>query len=121
MRFLIDADLPRDTVGLLASYGHVAIDARDVGLRTAPDPDVARYAREHDLILVTADWGFGDVRVYPPGTSPGIVVLGLPDRATGREILRVLRTLLDDAQAVAKLPGRLAVVERGRIRFRPPV
>jgi predicted nuclease of predicted toxin-antitoxin system len=31
MRFLIDADLPRRTAGLLKTYGHEAVDVRDVG------------------------------------------------------------------------------------------
>ena len=29
MRFLIDADLPRDSAAVLVSYGHVEIDVRD--------------------------------------------------------------------------------------------
>lgn len=47
MRFLIDADLPRSTKAVLEKYGHEAIDARDVGLRKAKDPIVARYAQDH--------------------------------------------------------------------------
>ncbi|GAH98136.1 unnamed protein product [marine sediment metagenome] len=33
MQFLIDEDLPRSTGDLLRSYGHKAIDVRDIGLR----------------------------------------------------------------------------------------
>ena len=60
MRFLIDADLPRDTATFLASYGHVAVDSRDVGLKSAADPQIAEYARVNGLCILTADWGFSD-------------------------------------------------------------
>lgn len=43
MRFLIDADLPRSTKALLEKYSHEAIDVRDIGLRHAKDPVIARY------------------------------------------------------------------------------
>jgi hypothetical protein len=120
MRFLIDADLPRDIGTLLASYGHVGIDIRDVGLGRAKDPHVASYAMENGLCIVTGDWGFSDIRVYPPDQHAGIVVIGLPAHATRPAILRTFAFLLDRPDLVALLPGRLAIVEKNRIRLRPP-
>ncbi len=69
---------------------------------------------------MTGDWGFADIRVYRPQDYHGIVLVGVPDRATPAEILGVLQTLLDKPALVALLPGRLAVVERHMIRLRPP-
>jgi len=43
MRFLVDADLPRSTASVLASFGHQAPDVRDVGMREADDPTIAAY------------------------------------------------------------------------------
>lgn len=120
MRFLIDADLPRDIAGLLASYGHVGIDARAVGLRKADDPEIAAYARDNSLALLTGDWGFSDIRVYPPGQYHGIVVVGLPADSTVGIIISVIRVLLNLPDLVALLPGRLAIVEKNRVRLRPP-
>lgn len=56
MRFLIDADLPRDTAAFVASYGHVGIDVRDVGMRHAEDSEIAAYAIQNGLCIVTVDW-----------------------------------------------------------------
>ena len=53
MRFLIDADLPRDVVAILASYGHVAIDVRDIGMRSADDSEIAAYALQNGLCIIT--------------------------------------------------------------------
>ena len=121
MRFLIDADLPRNTAPLLISYGHSAADVRDLGMRHAKDPEIAAYAQQQGLCLVSADWGFSDIRHFPPEQYHGIVVLGLPEHATGKDTLEVLRVLLERPEIVDQLPGRLAVVEKRRIRLRPPL
>ena len=45
MRFLIDACLPKEFSDAVASYGHVAIDAHDIGMGRADDSDIAAYAQ----------------------------------------------------------------------------
>jgi hypothetical protein len=119
VRFLIDADLPRSVKPLLERHGHEAIDARDVGLRSAEDPVLARYAQEHGACLLTGDFGFADIRNYPPATYSGIAVLELPRDATAAFILRLLESFILQTEMLARLPGRLAIVKPGRIRLRP--
>jgi predicted nuclease of predicted toxin-antitoxin system len=119
MRFLIDADLPRSTQQLLESYGHVAIDVRDIGLGRAKDDEIARYAQSNGFCLITGDWGFSDIRHYSPQQHAGIVVVGVSDGATPPQIMAVIRSLLERDDLVVKLPGRLAIVEKGRVRLRP--
>jgi predicted nuclease of predicted toxin-antitoxin system len=121
MHFLIDADLPRSTAALVISYGHTAHDVRDLGMRHAKDPDIAAYAQREGLCLVSADWGFSDIRHFPPDQYHGIVVLGLPPHATGAQTLDVLRLLLEQPDVIEHLPRRLAIVEPSRIRLRPPI
>ena len=87
MRFLIDADLPRSAKPLLEKYGHEAVDVRDIGLRHAKDAVIARYAVDHQACLITGDFGFADVRNYPPASYHGIVVLELPRDANAKLIL----------------------------------
>ncbi len=119
MRFLIDADLPRSTKPLLERFGHEAIDVRDIGLRSAKDPVIARYAQDHQACLLTGDFGFADKRNYPPETYYGIVVLGLPRDATAAFILNLIEEMLLQSKVLARLPRKLAIVEAGRIRLRP--
>ena len=120
MRFLIDADLPRATSALLASFNHHPIDVRDIGMRHADDSEIAAHARQNNLCLLTGDWGFSDIRVYPPEQYAGIVVIGLPAHSTRLAILAAIRIFLERPDIVALLPGRLAIVEKNRIRLRPP-
>jgi len=119
MRFLIDADLPRRTSGLLIRYGHEPVDVRDVGLGDVSDEQVAEYARTHQMCLLTGDFGFADIRNYPPDRFAGLVVLEIPKNATADRILGLLDSLLRQADLVERLPGRLAVVAWGKVRIRP--
>ena len=119
MRFLVDADLPRRTVELIQGYGHEANDVRDIGLARAEDSTIAAYAQSHSLCLITGDFGFSDIRNYPPQDYAGLVVLELPRNATAKVILNLIEVLLQQPQVLNQLQGRLAIVKAGHIRLRP--
>jgi predicted nuclease of predicted toxin-antitoxin system len=118
MRFLIDADLPRSAGNVFRRHGHEATDVRDVALGSAKDSEIARYAQSNDLCLVTGDFDFADIRNYPPDRYSGLLVLRLPRSATSAYINQVLDSFLRRTELVARLPGKLAIVEPGQIRFR---
>lgn len=119
MRFLLDANMPRSAAGAVQRLGHEAVDVRDVGLGGADDAQIAAYAKEHKFALVTRDFDFSDVRNYPPADYAGIVVLELPDDAIAATVVKVLESLLSQPELLAHVPGRLAIVESWRVRFRP--
>jgi predicted nuclease of predicted toxin-antitoxin system len=54
MRFLVDANMPRSTLALLASLGHTGERARDLGLGHAPDAEIAARLPGH-LVIVEPD------------------------------------------------------------------
>lgn len=118
MRFLIDEDLPRSVGDLLRRYGHEAVDVRDIGLRGAKDSQIAFYAQNKSLCIVTGDFDFSDIRNYPPKEYAGIVVLSIPKDATAPFILNLLEAFLQQNELIPKLPGRLAIVEPGRAMVR---
>lgn len=120
MRFLIDACLPRNFASALQSCGHVAADARDLGMRSADDTQIAAHARLEAMTLLTEDWGFSDIRAYPPADYHGIVIFETHDDAIGAK-MAALQHLLDRPDVVQRLPGRLAIVTPTRIRLRPPL
>jgi predicted nuclease of predicted toxin-antitoxin system len=118
MKFLIDEDLPRSTGDRIRRYGYEAVDVRDVVLRGAKDAQIARYAQENQLCLLTGDFDFADIRNYPPSIYSGIVVLELPKDPSVSSILDLLEEFLKQNELIKKIPGQLAIVEPGRIRFR---
>ncbi len=119
LHFLIDADLPRRTTELCRRHGHTADDVRDLGMGTALDDRIAAHAKQHSLCLMTGDFGFADVRNYPPGEYAGIVVLVVSPRMTAPTILGMVEALMQRDDILAGLRGRLAIVEPGRVRLRP--
>ena len=67
---------------------------------------------------MTGDFDFSDIRNYPPGEYAGLVILKLPRTATASFILALLESFLQQENLVAQMPGKLAIVEAGRVRIR---
>ena len=55
MRFLVDAQLPPALARALSERGHLAEHVADVGLISAADAEILRYAIKHDAVLITKD------------------------------------------------------------------
>ena len=118
MRFLIDADLPRSVSEVLQRHKHQAVDVRDVGLRSAKDSQIARYAQIEKLCVITGDFDFADIRNYPPSDYYGIIVLSLPRKANAAYINQLLDNFLEQDKVLEELSGKLAIIEAGRVRIR---
>jgi hypothetical protein len=87
---------------------------------TAPDQQIAAFAQANQLILFTKDQDFGNVLDYPPDQYHGIAVVEPPPRAGRDTVLALVVQLLRQKDVIDQLPGRLAIVQMGRIRLRPP-
>ena len=77
MRFKLDENLPIQLKGLFTESGH-DVTVLEQGMGGATDSDVASACLAEKRILVTQDMDFADIRMYPPGEHPGIVVFRLP-------------------------------------------
>ncbi len=119
--FLVDANLPRATRDLIRHHGHQATDVRDIGLATASDQDIADHAQQHQLSIVSGDQDFANVLLFPPANYHGLVVIRPPKGATVSMLVSLVEQFLNESQVMAKLPGRLVIVEPGRLRCRPPI
>ena len=119
MKFLLDANMPRSAASLLRGLGHQVEDVRDVLPDGADDATVASHARTGKSILITRDFDFADIRNYPPENYAGIIVLELPDDAITVQVNQALQSFVSKPELLARLPGRLAIVESWRVRFRP--
>lgn len=118
MRFKLDENLHPDVAETLRQQGHDALTVFEQGLRGHADDDVAEVCRREGRTLITLDLDFANVRDYPPGDSPGIIVLRLA--STGRTTLlraigRILPLLLTEP-----LSGHLWIVDDSRVRIRGP-
>ncbi|MFN0075614.1 MAG: DUF5615 family PIN-like protein [Prosthecobacter sp.] len=121
MNFLLDANMPRRCLDVIRRHGHKVEHARDIGMGTSPDADIATHVRAHCLALVTRDLDFADVRVYRPEDYHGLLILRLPDDAVAEEIAGIMERFFGHEPWLLSLPGRLCILEEARVRFRPPI
>ncbi len=115
--FLIDASLPRSTKELFESRSKNSTDVRDIGLGDAADETIASHAKSNQMVIVTRDGDFGDIRNYPPREYAGILVMDVPDYFTAGQIVAVLAAFLDGSPAV-DFNHKLIVLEPSRVRIR---
>ena len=116
MRFKTDENLPIEAAVALRAAGHDALTVIDEGLAGYSDHDVCEVCRKEGRILITLDWDFADIRAYPPGDLPGIIVLRLADQSK-REVTRYLARLAKVLVSTS-CAGQLWIVEAQRIRVR---
>lgn len=118
MKLKLDENLPADAVAAARRAGFDVDTVLDEGLAGAPDGDVVQAATREGRPVVTLDRGLADVRLHPPGTHGGILVLQVADQRP-RMIANALITALDglDLDDVA---GCNVVVRGGEARIRRP-
>lgn len=116
MKVKLDEHLPRGLADRLAAHGVDADTVADEGLTGASDAAILAAAGAEGRMVFTLDRGFGDVRAYPPGTHPGIVILRLDDQSAGAAYDAV--DALVTGHDLAGLAGAITVVHRGLLRIR---
>ncbi|HEY3398360.1 MAG TPA: DUF5615 family PIN-like protein [Armatimonadota bacterium] len=115
MRFKVDNNLSTEVVDLLRSLGHDAERAHEEGLSSAPDDRLLAAAVAEGRVLITLDVGFGDIRVYPPSTTAGIIVLRPPYEDIPVILALVMR--LANLLPTESPDGHLWVVDEHRVRI----
>jgi len=90
----------------------------DEGLSGATDERVWQRACSEGRLFITPDLDFSDVRRFPPGTHPGILLLR--SRTRGRQgVLDVLNRVIVE-RTLDTLVGCLAVADENQTRVRRP-
>lgn len=116
MRFLADEHIPTRLILQLRAQGHKVSRASERPLAGQPDHVLIRMAKRQHAVLITSDLGFANLRVYPPRTHPGIVVIRTRSQSAPivtDAFLRFLRS-----QAARYLAGSLVIVEETQTRIR---
>jgi len=118
MRIKLDENLSRHLKPVLVELGHNVLTAADQGLLSQPDVAVAAAAKSEARLLFTLDLDFANVKKYPPGSHPG-VILFRPATLGPLEVNRFVVAFVE-SQDLQALSGCLAVAEPGRLRVRRP-
>jgi len=116
MDFKLDENIPADLLSDLSATGHDAVTCDQEGIGGSEDSAIAAHARDEGRILVTFDLDFSDIRRYPPGAHPGIIILRLrsQDILSCRAAFSRVMNLIPEAD----LRGNVVIVEDTRVRIR---
>lgn len=116
MHIKVDEDLPAQAVQRFRDRGYDASSVVEQNMGGWKDPGIWQAVQSHGQFLVTADKGFGDIRVYPPQTHGGVLLLR-PDEDGIRPVIELLDLVLA-AYRVEMLAGYLTVATPRGIRIR---
>ena len=118
MRIKIDENISRHLKPLLVREGHEAATAGEEGLLGKTDIEVGTVAKAEEMLLFTLDLEFADLRKFPPGSHPGVVLF----RPQGMGPVSVNSFILDFVKTtnLLVLAGCTVVVDPTRVRVRRP-
>ena len=116
LRLKLDENMPQRVESALRDLGVDVETARYEGLAGATDPVLLAACTAEDRVLVTLDLDFADMRVYPPGSHPGIWVLR-PAQQTFNAILSLVHSGIRLA-SVERTSGQLWVIDQRQVRIR---
>jgi predicted nuclease of predicted toxin-antitoxin system len=118
MRLKLDENLSRHLKPVLTDLGHDVLTAADENLLSRPDTEVAAASIKEGRMLFTLDVEFADLRKYPPGTHPGIILFRPPSCGP----LTVNKFVADFVRSanLEELASSVAIVDPTRVRVRSP-
>jgi predicted nuclease of predicted toxin-antitoxin system len=118
MKLKLDENLSRHLKPLLTKVGHDVVTAADENLLSCSDTEIAATALREERMLLTLDVEFADLRKYPPGSHPGIILFRPPSFGP----LSVNKFIIDFLKSadLSRLTSCVAIVDPVNVRVRSP-
>ena len=114
----VDEDLPGDIASLCIAASHDATTVYLLGHSGLPDDQLWPVVQSEQRMLFTADKGFANARLYPPGSHAGVVLFRLP-RESRAGYIRLAEFLLAQLK-LDDIIGAIVVVSPDAIRVLRP-
>ena len=116
MKILVDMNLSPEWVGVLARPGWAICRWNEVGRPDADDPDIAAWAAQNGLTVLTQDLAFSDLLFMTQAAAPGVIHLRADDEHSPEFRAHVLRCIVE-ADKRLHAPS-LLVSDRHHARWR---
>lgn len=118
MQIKLDENMSIAHAEFLRQAGYDCDRVTDEGFSGADDEIVWQQACAEGRFFITLDLDFSDVRRFPPGTHPGILLLR-PGSRSRQSVLNVLSRVVSE-QPLETLQGCLVVADEMQTRIRRP-
>ena len=118
MKIKLDENISRHLKSLLKQGGHEAITAAEQGFLGKTDIEIGVAVKVEGMLLFTLDLEFADLRKYPPGSHPGIVLFR--PLSMGPLSVNSFITEFVTVTDLSSLSGCIVVVDPKRVRIRRP-
>jgi predicted nuclease of predicted toxin-antitoxin system len=118
MRIKLDENLGKSALVVLREAGYEAERPLEEGLSGYPDEQIWDFVWNQGMFFITLDVDFSDIRKFPPGTHPGILILRLSNQS--REVVKQTLSKIIKAHPLETIKGCLAVADEYRTRIRRP-
>lgn len=116
MHIKLDEDLPPIAAEWLQEQGLEASTVIQQGMGGWKDVALWRAVQDESQFLITADKGFADIRMYPPGSHGGVLLLRPADDGI-RPLIDLLKAVLSEVK-LSELEGVVAVATPQGLRIR---
>lgn len=116
MKIKVDEKVTVDAASALSDAGHDADTVTDEGLAGVDDAGLVARCASEGRLLITFDMGLGDLRVHPPQTHAGVVLMRLRSQAPASTLSALGRLLRE--YDLESFSGALVVVTEESIRIR---
>ena len=113
--FFADECVAGAIVDGLIQRGHDVIDAKNV-CRGDSDERVLALAEAAGRIVITHDWGFGEMTIRHRQAAAGVIILSLYALSAG---VRERHAVDKIVEVAGQCSGCLTIIEPGRVRTRP--
>jgi predicted nuclease of predicted toxin-antitoxin system len=118
VKIKLDENLSRHLKVPLLGLGHEVSTALEESLLGKVDVEIGTAAKSEDRMIFTLDLDFADLRKFPPGSHPGIILFR--PRSMGPSAVNQFVLKFCQETELTTLARCLAIVEPHRIRVRRP-
>ena len=116
MKLLLDQGLPRSAASILRAHGIDALHTGEIGLATADDSTLIRFAHQQERVVVTLDSDFHALLALSEANKPSVIRIRI-EGLRAESLVSLLQTLL--AERSDELDrGALVTVQPKRVRIR---
>ena len=118
MRIKLDENLSQAHGEFLQQAGYDCDRVTDEGLSGADDETVWQETCREQRFFITLDLDFADIRQFPPGTHPGILLLR--PKSCARQVLLDLLGRIVKEYSLSDWQGCFVVANERQVRIRRP-